>query len=240
MSTTAGKVSNLVPVSLPVARGGVKLQPVAAAADPLSPDLFAAHDPRGVRMEALRALRAQLLLRWFHENRMLAVVGTRVHDGADVIAANLAIAMAQLGEQTLLIDADLRRPTVDRRFGLPPGDGLADVLQNCGLCDDALQPVAAIPNLRVLHAGTAPENSQELISRTAFTYLTKSLPDRFDGVIIAAPPSLECADAQIIAARAGGWLLVTRRHRTRLADVARVKALLEPARATLVGGMIHE
>jgi len=59
-------------------------------------------------------------------------------------------------------------------------------------------------------------------------------------VIIVTPPSLEYSDAQIIAARIGGCLLVTRRHRTRLADIARTKALLEPARATLVGGIIRE
>jgi Mrp family chromosome partitioning ATPase len=92
----------------------------------------------------------------------------------------------------------------------------------------------------VLSAGTAPDNPQELISRTAFTYLTKTLPDRFEAVIIVTPPSLQYSDAQIIAARTGGCVLVTRRHRTRLADVARTKALLEPARATLVGGIIRE
>jgi capsular exopolysaccharide synthesis family protein len=239
MSTTAGRINKLVPVSTTVLRGAVTVR-AATGAERLSPELFAAHDPRGVRMEALRELRTQLLLRWFHEHRMLAVIGPREHDGADVVAANLAIAMAQHGGQTLLVDADLRRRSVDRLFGLAPRAGLADVLQDCGLCDAALQPVTAIPNLHVLSAGTAPDNPQELISRTAFTYLTKTLPDRFEAVIIVTPPSLQYSDAQIIAARTGGCVLVTRRHRTRLADVARTKALLEPARATLVGGIIRE
>jgi Mrp family chromosome partitioning ATPase len=68
----------------------------------------------------------------------------------------------------------------------------------------------------------------------------KTLPERFGAVIAVAPPALQYADAQIIAARAQGCLLVTRRHRTRLADVERVKSQLEPSRAVLLGGVIQE
>jgi protein-tyrosine kinase len=78
------------------------------------------------------------------------------------------------------------------------------------------------------------------VSRTPLIYLLKTLPDRFRAVIIATPPALEYADAQIIAARARGCVLVTRRHRTRIADVARVKTQLEPAKAVLLGAVIRE
>jgi Mrp family chromosome partitioning ATPase len=77
------------------------------------------------------------------------------------------------------------------------------------------------------------------VSRTPFIYLMKTLPDRFRAVIIATPPALDYADAQLIAARARGCVLVTRRHRTRIADVERVKSQLVPAHEELLGGVIR-
>ena len=212
----------------------------ATARAALSPALVAAHDPAGAQAEALRELRCQLILRWFSDCRTLAVISARSRDGADTVAANLAIVMAQLGEQTLLIDANLREPRQHQLFGLEPAVGLADLLQNRDVHDQALLPVPAVENLHVLCAGAVPANPQELVSRTPFIYLMKTLPERFGAVIVVAPPALQYADAQIIAARAQGCLLVTRRHRTRLADVERVKSQLEPSRAVLLGGVIQE
>jgi len=123
-------------------------------------------------------------------------------DGADVVAANLAIAMAQLGRQTLLVDANLRRPRQHEFFGLKPAAGLSDLLQNRDVDIEAVLPVAAVENLHVICAGTVPVNPQELVSRTPLIYFMRMLPDRFRAVIVATPPALVYADAQIIAARA--------------------------------------
>jgi capsular exopolysaccharide synthesis family protein len=146
--------------------------------------------------------------------------------------------MAQLGEQTLLIDANLRYPRQHELFGLHPPAGLTDLLQNRDVHAEALLTVPAVENLHVLCAGAVPINPQELLSRTPLIYLLKTLPERYHAVIVATPPALDYADAQIVAARARGCLLVTRRHRTRLADVARVKAQLEPGQSVLLGGVI--
>jgi chain length determinant protein tyrosine kinase EpsG len=206
----------------------------------LSPELVSAHHPLSSPSEALRELRSQLILRWFNDHRTLAVLAASADDGADVVAANLAIAMAQLGEPTLLIDANLRYPRQHELFGLRPSVGLSDLLQNRDVHADALLPVPAVENLHVLCAGSVPINPQELLSRTPLIYLMKTLPERYHAVIVATPPALAYADSQIVAARARGCLLVTRRHRTRLADVARVKAQLEPGHVVLLGGVIRE
>jgi chain length determinant protein tyrosine kinase EpsG len=205
----------------------------------LSPMLVAALDPTGERAETFRELRSQLILRWFGEHRTLAVIGAHAADDADDVAANLAIGMAQLGEPTLLIDANLRTPRQHDLFGLKAAVGLSDLLRNRDVHDLAIQPVQAVEHLHVLCAGPIPANPQELVSRTPFIYLMKTLPERFRAIILVTPPALTCADAQIIAARAHGCLLVTRRHRTRLTDVARIKDQLEPGRATLVGGVMQ-
>jgi capsular exopolysaccharide synthesis family protein len=199
----------------------------------------AALDPAGPRAEALRELRSQLILRWFGEHRALAVLGAHADDDADTVAANLAIGMAQLGEPTLLIDANLRAPRQHELFGLKPLAGLSDLLRNRDVHDLALLPVQAVDHLHVLCAGTVPSNPQELVSRTPFMYLLKTLPERFRAIIVATPPALAFADAQVIAARAHGCLLVTRRHHTRLADVARVQEQLVPGKAVLLGGVIQ-
>lgn len=211
-----------------------------AAAPGLDRKLVAALDPAGARAEALRDLRSELILRWFGEKRTLAVLGPRASDEADVVAANLAIVMAQLGEPTLLIDANLRAPVVHSLFGLQPAVGLTDLLRNRDVHDEAIVRVQAIENLWLLPAGPAVENPQELVSRTPFIYLMKTLPERFRAVVVATPPAVPYADAQVIAARAEGCLLVTRRHRTRVADVARVKAQLVAGKTTLLGGVVRE
>jgi chain length determinant protein tyrosine kinase EpsG len=212
---------------------------VASSASALHPALVAALDPAGARAEAFRDLRSQLILRWFGEHRTLAVIGAHADDDADTVAANLSIAMAQLGEPTLLIDANLRAPRQHELFGLKPAAGLSDLLRNRDVHDLAIVPVQSVDHLHVLCAGSIPANPQELVSRTPFIYLMKTLPERFRAIIVATPPALACADAQVIAARAHGCLLVTRRHRTRLADIARMKDQLEPGRTTLLGGVIQ-
>jgi chain length determinant protein tyrosine kinase EpsG len=213
---------------------------VTSSAAALSRTLVAALDPAGAAAEALRELRSQLVLRWFGEKRTLAVLGARAEDDADTVVANLAIAMAQLGEPTLVIDANLRAPRQHELFGLKAVFGLSDLLRNRDVHDDAILPVQAVDNLHVLCAGAIPTNPQELVSRTPFQYLMKTLPDRFRAIIVATPPVLSCADAQIIAARTQGCVLVTRRHHTRLAEVEQIKDRLASGRATLVGGVVRE
>ncbi len=237
MNAVVGRQVNVAP--LPPRGAQRPPSKVASSVTSLSPLLVAAHEPSGARAEALRELRSQLLVRWFGDHRTLAVFAARAEDDADPVAANLAIAFAQLGEPTLLIDANLRAPRQHELFGLKPLAGLSDLLRNRDVHDLALMAIPAVENLHVLCAGTIPANPQELVSRTPFIYLMKTLPERFHCVIVATPPALPYADAQVIAARAQGCVLVTRRHRTRLADIARVKEQLAPGGAVLVGGVIQ-
>jgi protein-tyrosine kinase len=228
------------PRAVTVAQRAVNAVTAASSVSGLSRALVAAHDPSGLRAERLRQMRTELVLRWFGDKRTLAVLGAREHDDADTVAANLAILMAQLGEPTLLVDANLRSPRQHTLFGLKPAVGLSDLLRNRDVHDEAIVPIPAIENLHVLCAGAVPANPQELVTRTPFIYLMKTLPERFRAIIVTTPPALDCADAQIIADRALGCLLVTQRHRTRLVDVERVKEQLKSCNTTLVGGVIRE
>jgi chain length determinant protein tyrosine kinase EpsG len=212
---------------------------VLQADSELSPELYAANQPFGARSEALRTLRAQLMLRWFgDQSKCLAVVSSREGEGASTTAANLAIAFAQLSERTLLIDANLRNPAQHRLFGQQAAAGLSNLLTGRCELDDVIIPIAPFERLSLLCAGAAPPNPQELLSSVSFSYLVETAPSWFDIIIIDTPPILDCADAQVVAGLAGACLLVTHQHQTRLADVEQVKQLLVPTGAELVGTVL--
>lgn len=214
--------------------------PVASAgASGLSSKLFAAYRPYSREAETLRELRSQLRLRWFSpERRLLAVCAAEAGDGCSVLAANLAISFAQLGEKVLLIDADLRNPVQHELFGIPPGAGLSNLLAGRGSMRDAISTVDSVPALSVLPAGASPPNPQELLSRYTFPELLMGATASFSVIILDTPPASESADCQTIAACGAGVLLTVRRNHTRLDPLQQLKSKLVPAGVGIVGAVI--
>jgi chain length determinant protein tyrosine kinase EpsG len=207
----------------------------------LDSSLYVAYAPFSSQSEALRKLRSQLLLHWGAEGkRVLAVSGARKNSGCSRVAANLAIAFSQLGERTLLIDGDLRRPRQHQLFGLSMGEGLGDLLGGRGTMAQAIMPVPAFPHLALLGAGAGVPNPQELLSRVGFAYLMQTLPSSFDVIIVDTPPVLEFADAQLIATHTHNAVLVARQHQTRLADVDDAKVHLQSAGTQLLGAVLNQ
>ncbi|HBI69553.1 MAG TPA: chain length determinant protein tyrosine kinase EpsG, partial [Massilia sp.] len=200
----------------------------------LSPRLVAAYEPFSPQVESLRAIRSQLMLRWFARgHRALAVLGADPDDGAALFAANLAVVFSQLGEQTLLVDANLRAPRQHDVFGLRARQGLSDLL--AGRADlDVVLRVGGFVDLSVLPAGTLPPNPQELLSRDTFRTLDASLASRYDVVLYDLAPFGAGADALAVAARAGGVLLAVRKDHTRVAQLARMSEQLAEAGAEVV------
>jgi protein-tyrosine kinase len=206
-----------------------------------SPMLISAYRPFDTAAESFRMLRSQLALRWFdHGHKTLAIGGPRAGCGASTMAANLAVSFAQLGERTLLLDANFRRPSQHLLFGVAADIGLADVLVGRTTVEKAVVRLAQLNGLAVLCAGPTPPNPHELLSSRALHYLIDLAQEYFDVVIFDTPPILEYADAQMISARAGAYVMVARRHQTRLADLEAAKARLAPAGATLLGAVVNE
>lgn len=209
-----------------------------AGESPLSDELMTAYQPFSAQAEAMRKLRTELSMRWFGKHKTLAIVSAREAEGASAIASNLAIAFAQSGERTLLIDANFRTPRQHELFGLAAESGLSTVLAGRSAFDDALSPIDLFDNLSILCTGPIPPNPQELLARVSFSYVMETASEAFDVVLVDTPPLLEYADAQTIVARTGGCLLAMRRHATRVADVEQARVLLAPAAATLVGTVL--
>lgn len=209
----------------------------------LSPELTAAYKPYNPVVEQLRALRSQLMLRWFdtsEQRRTLAIVSPDQGDGRSFIAANLAIVFSQLGERTLLIDADLRRPRQHQLFNLGNTAGLSDVLAGRTAESSAVTRIESLVGLSVLPAGAVPPNPQELLGRPAFGKMLSGFAADHDVIILDTPEADEYADAHTVAARAGAAVLVGRKNRTPLAAMSSLAANLRIAGAMLVGSVLNE
>lgn len=202
--------------------------PVASAARRAdSPELVTLNEPFSDRAEAFRALRSQLGLRPFGvtpspRERAWAVISPEPGDGRSYCAANLAVALAQRGEKTLLVDADLRHPRQHLIFRVDPAAGLSSVLIGRGSAR-AIRPVPPLPGLSLVPAGAVPPNPLELVERPLFGLLLQEWAASFDHVVVDTPAAAHGADATAIAAQSGAALLVVRRDRAR---VQALRALL--------------
>jgi chain length determinant protein tyrosine kinase EpsG len=188
-------------------------------------EVIAAHNPESEQVEPLRALRSQLMLRWFPaaKRKILAVVSAERGEGRSWLAANLATTFAQIGVRTLLIDADMRHPRQHLLFNLGNAAGLCELLTGRAgrQITQRLHPQL---RLFVLPAGLVPPNPQELLSRPVFDVVIDRFAEKFDLLLLDTPASMQSADAQIIAAHAGSALLMARRNHT---GHARLTATME-------------
>jgi len=208
----------------------------------VSEALVAAFDPARPELEALRALRSQLMLRWFDNDpsrKSLVVLSAAPKEGRSFIAANLAIVFAQLGTRTLLVDADFRGPSQHQLFSLDNRFGLSAVL-TARAGREAIQRISSLKNLFVLPSGTPPPNPLELLARPALVKLLDTLSAEFDVILLDSPPAGLSADAQILAVRAGAALIVTRRNATRAWRVQGVSGKVLEAKATIVGAVLND
>jgi protein-tyrosine kinase len=206
-----------------------------------SSELVAAFAPFHPRTEELRALRTQLLIRWYNPQagrNALVITSPDSGEGRSYVAANLAVVFSQLGARTLLVDADLRASRQHEIFGLPAGHGLSTLLS--GRTEHKAQfPVHGLNRLTVLPAGPLPPNPQELLSRPQFGALMKDLRSLYDVVIIDTPPAKKFADAQSIAYRAGDALIVTRKDHTVVTAISKVAKELAGTGARVVGTIVN-
>jgi chain length determinant protein tyrosine kinase EpsG len=207
----------------------------------ISNEIIVAYEPFHPRAEELRALRTQLSIRWSNagvRHRVLAIASPGPGEGRSYVAANLAAVFSQLGERTLLIDADLRAPRQHRIFDVADRIGLSAIL--AGRADpSAVVPVPQFGTLSLLPAGARPPNPQELLSRRALAGLLQELRTEFDVIFIDTPPATRYADAQSVAFQAGSAMVLARMNQTRLADTAGVVRQLSDTGARIVGTVLN-
>lgn len=159
-------------------------------------------------------------------------------DGKSTTAANLAVAFAQADKQVLIVDADLRKPTLHHYFMTSNRGGLTNVLTNQSPLASVLRE-CAVPNLTVLTSGPVPPNPSELLSSKRMGALIGEWREQYDMIIIDTPPMLAVADAQILAARCDGTILVLNSGKVKRELAVRAKTGLEHAKARILGVVLN-
>jgi protein-tyrosine kinase len=203
-------------------------------------ELIAVSKPIAPQVEAIRALRGQLMMRWFNQgHKSLALVGANAGEGCSYLAANLAVLFSQLGQRTLLVDANLRNPRQASIFNLKTNIGLADVLTAQADLAEATK-VDSLEKLSVLAAGNVASNSHELLSRAAFKEFMQQAVANYDVVLVDTTPLSLAADAQATIAHCGGALMVSRLNHTKIFDLTEMRDQIAVTGAQIIGSVIND
>ncbi len=203
--------------------------------------LVTLNKPRSPISEAYRVLRTNLRYSGIENpGGAMLVTSAGPGEGKSTTAANLAVSMAQVGKRIVLLDADLRRPSVHKIFGLDNARGLSDLFSNENVAlEDVLQPTT-IPSLRVITSGAIPPNPAEMLDSRMMTQILASLRQNTDLVIIDSPPVLPVADASIIGSRCSGAVMVVDSGKTRTEIARRAVATLERANVQVAGVILNK
>jgi chain length determinant protein tyrosine kinase EpsG len=205
-------------------------------------ELVAAADPFSDQADAFRELRSRLLLEVLgpQTRGALAVVSPDSGDGKTYLAANLAVSFSQLGERTLLIDADIRTPRLHALLGVSPAPGLATLLAGFPVPRSPVQPVPGLPSLFVMPAGAGPPNPLELLQRPRLGGVLRDMLHDFGHIIVDTPAAIRGADARVIAAQCAATLVVARAGKSRMAALDGLLGALGRGRARVCGVVMNE
>jgi receptor protein-tyrosine kinase len=205
-------------------------------------EVVAAFSPFSPLVEQLRVLRSQLMLRWIDASQgrqALSIASPESGEGRSFIAANLAVVFSQLGERTLLIDADMRRPRQHRLFRLDNKQGLSSILAGRSQVREAVKRVPGLLGLSILPAGPLPPNPLELLSRTTFHALIAAAKKHFDVIIVDTPAGNNTADAQAVTVATQGALVLARRNQTNIASLQSLVLSLQHGGGSVVGSLLN-
>lgn len=198
-------------------------------------------DPLSPGAEAIRALRTHVLTQHVQAGRRgLAICAASAQVGCTFVAANLAVALAQIGLKTLVVDGDLRAPALQEFF--PPAgpvSGLARCLaMKAPRAGDFIEP-DVLPNLSVLYAGEGALNAQELLAREQFELVIEQCLRDYDITIVDTPPANTSADARRIGNLIGYALIVARRNKSLVSDIKTLVEQLVEDHAAVIGTVMN-
>ncbi len=194
-------------------------------------------DPRSPVSEAYRTLRTNLSFSSLDEPiRTLVVTSVAPEEGKSTTIANLAVTMAQGGKKTILVDCDLRRPTLHEIFNLPAEPGLTNLLLEDR--DQQLVHDTEVEGLQVLTSGPLPPNPADLLGSQKIDQIISQLASSADIVLFDAPPVIAVTDATVLGSKVNGVLLVINAGKTRREHAARARELLDRANVRIIGAAL--
>src|SRR6266481_3952879 len=196
--------------------------------------------PQSQMAESYRALRTSLLLSSLGAPpKVIMVTSARPQEGKTTTAINSAIVLAQKGVRVLLVDADLRRPSVHKTLGMGPRSGLSNVLTGNATLEQAVTVSPILPNLFILPAGSPPPNPAELLASAHMRDVLTELREQFDHVVIDTPPTLSVTDAVVLSPRVDAIILVIRSGQTTKQALRRARDILMQVNAHVTGVLLN-
>jgi capsular exopolysaccharide synthesis family protein len=215
-------------------------QRLALTASREVPELVTQARPQSQMAESYRALRTSLLLSNLGAPpKVIMVTSARPQEGKTTTSINTAIVLAQKGVRVLLIDADLRRPSVHKTLGMGPRSGLSNVLTGSATMQQTITVSPILPNLFILPAGTPPPNPAELLASSNLRDLIAELRGMYDHIVIDTPPTLSVTDAVVLSPRADATILVIRSGQTTKQALRRARDILMQVNAHVAGVLLN-
>lgn len=254
--------------AIPVVRSKARLGLAKGSRQNSDNGLVTLHSPSGPESEAFRALRTNVLNRMTLPSKIVLITSPNPGDGKTFITANLGIASAQMGLKTVLVEADLRRPSLSKLFEIKMTPGLVNILASIYempegsefksirdndrevavyLKSDSMQSMLAqtirdtrVPNLAVLPCGDIPENPSELLSLKGMEEILQELQEQYDLIFVDTPPINIVTDASILGAYVNASMMVIKIGNAQAEEIQNAKDLLLNSRAKIIGVVVNQ
>jgi succinoglycan biosynthesis transport protein ExoP len=230
----------MIPLGSRSAREGADSKRLVIASSKEAVELITQVRPQSQMAESYRALRTSLLLSSIGAPpKVILVTSALPQEGKTTTSINTAVVLAQKGVRVLLVDADLRRPSIHKTLGLGPRSGLSNVLTGSSTLDQTITRTSILPNLFILPAGTPPPNPAELLASSAMRDILGQLSEQYDHIIVDTPPTLSVTDAVVLSPRADAVVLVIRSGQTTKQALRRARDILAQVNAKVVGVLLN-
>ncbi|MDD6795957.1 MAG: CpsD/CapB family tyrosine-protein kinase [Clostridiaceae bacterium] len=194
--------------------------------------------PKSISAESYRTLRTNIQYSSFDkEIKTIVVTSSEPGEGKSITAGNLAFTFAQAEKKTIIIDCDLRKPSLHKKFRISNLSGLSDVLIGKSTVNESVYKYTN--NLDVLTSGKLPPNPSEMLGSKVMESLLTALRERYDIIILDSAPLQAVTDAQILSTKADGTVFVVRAEKTKRDSVVQAKALLDKVGANILGVVLN-
>ncbi|HTC48076.1 MAG TPA: polysaccharide biosynthesis tyrosine autokinase [Candidatus Aquilonibacter sp.] len=230
----------MIPLGSRSAREGAGAKRLVIATSKEAVELITQVRPQSQMAESYRALRTSLLLSNLGAPpKVIMVTSALPQEGKTTTSINCAVVLAQKGIRVLLIDADLRRPSIHKTLGMGPRSGLSNVLTGSATLEQAISRSSILPNLNILPAGTPPPNPAELLASPNMRDVLEKLRGQYDHIVVDTPPTLSVTDAVVLSPRADAIVLVIRSGQTTKQALRRSRDILMQVNAKVSGVLLN-
>ena len=200
--------------------------------------LYNAREPQGSYAECFRTIKTNLkYLSVDQKNKVILITSSEKGEGKSTIACNLAFTLAEDNKKVLVMDCDLRRPTVNKIFGISKLNGLTNILIGEKSFKDVIYKYSK--NIDVLSSGSMPPNPAELLATEKLEKLLKQYKNEYDYVIVDSTPLGVVADSHILSSKVDGVILVVRAEQAKRKKLIECKDLIDKSGSKLIGAIVN-